>query len=566
MAALSFAVSVGHRAAAEIATDVLEAGGNAVDAGVAASIALTVLHSEQVQLGGIAPMIIRMSAQGRTYTIDGVGRWPAKADRLMFENAHRGRIPSGILRTVVPGAPDAWLTALTRFGTMGFAELAQPAMRLARDGFAAHEDLVSVTTKFEKSYRQNPGNACIWLPNDQLLQLGEHFVQIDLGATLQRLIEADQSGAAKAGRLEGLRAVRDLFYLGELAQEMAHHAQTLKGWLTLDDLASHAASVEDATATRVMGGLLHTCGPWSQGPSLSQALLIYEQYGKLHPRGGEGPKIHALVEAINLAMADREAYYGDPDFVTVPLETLLSPEYAACRAELIDAYQAFGAMPPGGLIDRSLSQQPRRSVEDVALPSLDTSVAAIIDNEGNVFVCTPSDSSTDAPVVPGLGFVLSTRGSQSQTIEGHPSALAPGKRPRVTACPMLFESDDGRMIAGGGPGGDLQLQAMAQVLVHHLAEHQSLADATAKPRFFSLSAPTSNSPHLAFPGRLVLEEAIPESVMSGLAALGHKTVRGDGSGVNQPSVCLVALGPDDRYEAVADPRRRSGQSMRTTAS
>ena len=561
MPAEPYAVSTGHDAATGIAVEVLCAGGNAVDAGVAASIALTVLHSEQVQLGGVAPMIIRMAGEGITYTIDGVGRWPAKADRSLFHSAYRGRMPIGVLRTVVPGAPDAWIAALTRFGTMGFAELAYPAFCLARDGFPAHDQLVSSSARFEKIYRQNVGNAAIWLPGGRCIEPGQIFVQADLSNTLQRLINADTDASRTAGRLAGLRAVRDTFYTGEMATQMADHVADLNGWLALQDLAAQRTAVDVATVSEVFGGNLHTCGPWSQGPALSQALMIYEKAAHtLSPKSG-AETLHLIAESINLAMADREAFYGDPEFIDVPLGELLAPEYAAGRATLIRPDKAFGILPkPGPVVCGPVKGHFNTSSGTNSVASLDTSVAAVIDAQGNVFACTPSDSSTDAPVVPGLGFVISTRGGQSHTAEGHPSALAPGKRPRITACPMLFISGEGRVIAGGGPGADLQLQAMVQTLVHHLSDQQSLADAVAAPRVFSFSPPTSGAPHLAFPGRLVVEENLPDASMISLADLGHKTVCGSGTGINNPLICFVAAGPGHAsYEAVGDPRGEAGQ-------
>ncbi len=440
-------------------------------------------------------------------------------------------------------------------------------MRLARDGFPAHGALVSTTTKFENNYRKYTGNAEIWLPDGRPLALGQTFRQVDLAQTLQRLIDADSHGAKMGGRLAGLNAVHDLFYKGEIAAEMVRHVTTLDGWLSLEDLAAHYASVEQATLATVFGGVLCTCGPWSQGPSLSQVLMIYEHAIKVHPLNHAASSTHLLAESINLAMADREAFYGDPDFIDVPLGHLLSPTYAAERASMIDPDRAFGPLPPSGVITPS-SPEPgwAEKGSEIQGANLDTSVAVIMDAQGNVFACTPSDASTDAPVVPNLGFVISTRGSQSHTAPGHPSALAPGKRPRITACPMLFIAEDGRVIAGGGPGGDLQVQAMAQTLIQHLVEKKSLTEAVAAPRVYSFSAPTSANPHLAFPGRLVVEEAFSENIMMELTELGHKTQRGAGSGINQPTLCLVAGFPGHGdYEAIGDPRSLSEQCARNSA-
>ena len=552
-------ISAGHDKAAAIAADVLSAGGNAVDAGVAASIALTVLHSEQVQLGGVAPMLVRMAKDRATFAIEGAGRWPADTDRVHFEQAHRGRIPHGIMRTVVPAAPGAWISALMRFGTMGFAELAEPARGLAATGFAVHEDLVSSTTQFERFYRAYVENVRIWLPQDRPLQLGEQFKQTDLSNTLDRLINADRVGALEGGRIAGLQAVSDLFYRGEMADQMVRHVRGHGGWLSHRDLAIHRTPVVAATAAPVFGGTLFTCGFWSQGPALSQALKILEQYGPL-PADSSSPEfLHLVIEALNLALADREAHYGDEDFVAVPRQRLLSAEHAQAQAQLICGDRALAWKRGPGMSARLQTSAADLSSDNAGSMSLDTSVVAVIDADGNVFACTPSDTSIDAPAVPGLGFVISTRGAQSYVQPEHPSVLAPGKRPRVTACPMLFESADGSHIAGGGPGGDFQLQAMAQVLARHVINGLPLQEAIDAPRVFTQSAPASGEPHLLFPGRVLVENSASASVFDGLAQLGHRTVRDHLQRSARPSICLVASSADGTArDALADPRRAAG--------
>ncbi len=554
-------VSAGHAEAARIAAAVLDVGGNAVDAGVAASIALCVLHSEQVQLGGVAPMLVRMAHDGKTHAIEGAGRWPAATDAGHFEREHRGRIPHGILRSVVPAAPDAWITALRRFGTKGFAELAEPAAALAADGFAVHDDLVSCTTQFERYYRRYAENTRIWLPRGEPLRLGDWFRQPDLAATLTRLIDADRSAAARDGRDAGLAAVGDLFYRGAIADAMVRHVEALGGWLAHRDLAQHHTPVVPATAAAVCGGTLHTCGFWSQGSALSQALQILEQAGVDAIDPASPDFAHRVIEALKLALADREAFYGDAVVVALTRERLLARGHAAERAARIDAGLATPGLPAAGGAahvpaspDESRSQ---RGAHDAG--SVDTSVVAVIDADGNVFAATPSDASFDAPAVPGLGFVISTRGAQSFVEPAHPAALGPGRRPRVSAGPVLFEGADGRLIAGGGPGGDFQLQAMVQVLARHLLHGSALVEAVGAPRVFTQSAPASSEPHLAFPGRVLVEDGAPAGVFDGLTQRGHKPVHDQLHGSARPSICLVARSADGaRGESIVDPRRAGG--------
>ncbi|MEX1036421.1 MAG: gamma-glutamyltransferase [Sneathiella sp.] len=559
----SYAISAGHDIAAGIAADVLEAGGNAIDAGVAASIALTVLQSEQVQFGGVAPILVYIAGENRYFSIEGAGRWPAAADPRYFEEKHRGRIPQGILRTVVPAAPDAWLAALTRFGTMSFAELATPAQALAAKGFPAHDDLVSCSTEFERYYRRMGDNARIWLPDDAPVAAGRNFRLPDLANTLSLLIEADRKGALKAGRPGGLLAVRDAFYKGDIADVMIRHVKAHDGWLSRADLAAHHTPVVEATGAEVFGGRLYTPASWTQGPALSQALQILDASDIGSQRPQSVAACHMVIEALKLALVDREAYYGDPDFVDVPLDILLSPAYAATRAALINPEAANHPLPPAGDISKHIAAKPvppAPTEENTA--TLDTSVAAIIDGAGNIFASTPSDPSFDGPVVPELGFVISTRGAQSYVTADHPARLQAGKRPRVSAYPLIYKGADGRHIAGGGPGADLQLQAMAQVLTNHFAHKLSLTEASATARVFTHGIPASTEPHLSFAGKVVVEEEIPETTLNALTALGHKSTYGKASGLSRPSICLVAGSADGGLEAVGDPRRTSGQRVK----
>lgn len=560
----SYAVSVGHDIAAGIAADVLEAGGNAVDAGVAASIALTVLHSEQVQFGGVAPILVYIANESRYYSIEGAGRWPASANPGYFEENHRGRIPQGILRTVVPAAPDAWLTALIRFGSMSFADLATPAQTLAAEGFSAHEDLVSCSTQFERHYRRiSDENARIWLPDDAPVKIGQKFCLPALANTISFLIDAEKKVTPKLGRTRGLEAVRDAFYKGEIADAMIRHVKKYDGWLSHADLAAHHTPVIDATQANVFGGELFTPGCWTQGPALSQTLQILEA-GNIARYGHQSvDACHMMIEALKLALVDREAFYGDPDFVNVPLDVLLSPAYAASRAALIQMDSAIHPLPAVGVMpEMSVPRQVSPNDTEENAVTLDTSVAAIIDGGGNIFVSTPSDPSFDGPVVPELGFVISTRGAQSHTAVDHPACLQAGKRPRVSAYPLIFKDGNGRHIAGGGPGADLQLQAMAQILTHHLAHNLSLSEASNAPRVFTHGIPASTEPHLSFAGKVVIEETSPETMMTALSGLGHKSSLGKVGGIAQPSICLVAGHPDHKLEAVGDPRRASGQRIK----
>ena len=365
-----------------------------VDAGVAAVLALTVIHSEQVQLGGIMPALVMPAGTRDVFAIEGVGRWPEATDPDVLHHSHRGRMPRGILRTVTPALPDACFAALDQFGTMSFGELAGPAHLLASDGFSAHDDLVAATKTYERHYRAYPENASIWLPNDRPVQPGETFLQPKLATTLQRLIDADDRGDTGA--------VRALFYEGSMAQDMLDHVTAEGGWLNADDLARHTTPITPAVSGRAFGASVYTPDTWCQGPTLIQCLLIAEALGMQDKPSEEW--WHLMLETIKLGFGERDTYFGDPDFVDVPLSRLLSARHSQDLAASI------------GPTARSGKGRTRNGE-----PPLDTSVVTIIDFDGGVFVATPSDMSHDAPAVPGLGFVMSTRGGQSQVPPEHPA-------------------------------------------------------------------------------------------------------------------------------------------------
>ena len=526
-------VSAGHPLAADIAWDVLLAGGNMADAGIAAVLALTVLHSEQVQLGGILPALVKHADSDQVWSIEGLGCWPKTADLEHLRRNHRGRIPVGILRTVTPALPDACFTAIERFGTKTFSELAAPAQSLAELGFSAHQDLVSATTIYERHYLTNSENTSIWLPNGRPVQHGERFTQPKLAATLQRLIDADQQG--------GTEAARALFYEGAMAKEMIDHVAAEGGWLSADDLACHVTPITEATSGCAFSSRIYTPGPWSQGPCLIQCLQIAEALGIQNQKPTEW--WHSMLEAMKLGFSERDAYYGDPNFVDVPMERLLSFEHAKALAETVGPI----ARPSG---------------KDVGsgLPSLDTSVVAVVDFNGGMFVATPSDMSHDAPAVPGLGFVMSTRGGQSHADESHPACLAPGKRPRASASPFLVATEDQRWIAGGGPGADLAIQSSAMVLARHLGSGTALDAAIAAPRVFTLEPPGSSTPHLTFPRKVRGEPDLPADVFDGLEDRGHLISRSEAASAIVPSICAVEVETKTGHaQGYGDPRRLSGQ-------
>ena len=515
-------IVAGHYLAAQAGFAILEAGGNAIDAGCAAGIALGVVHSDLVNVAGVAPIILYSAKTGQVETISGLGTWPAAMTPDLFQREHDGHIPVGPLRTVVPSAPDAWITALERHGTMTFGEVAEAAIGLARDGFVMYPLMASVIAKKAENYARWPSNAAIYLPGGSQPAVGDVFVQADLGRSLQYM--ADEERAAGGDRAAGLAAARDAFYRGDIAAAIATYHRENGGLLTADDLASFHVAVEPPERVSVGGVDVYTCGPWCQGPTLLQALRLLDMEA-LAAHGHNSPEaLHTMAEALKLAFADRERWIGDPRFVDVPMAALLSDAYTERRRALIRPGEAWPEMPPAG--------DPAQNLATVACsgaaasagpvePAHDTSYVCTIDADGNVFSATPSDISFDSPVIPGTGLCASSRGAQSWADPAHTSSVAPGKRPRLTPNPALAIEDGAFVMPFGTPGGDVQIQAMLQTFVNIVAHGMNPQAAVEAPRFATMSFPNSFEPHEYHPNRLMLEARIPEAAGETLAAWGH---------------------------------------------
>ena len=553
IAVTQHAISAGHYLAATAGFDILQAGGNAVDAGCAAGIALGVLQSDLVDVAGVAPIMIYLGDQQEVVTIAGLGPWPKALDPELFIREHNGKIPKGVLRTVVPAAPDAWITALRRYGTMSFGEIAAAATRLARDGFPMYPLMAESLRRHEADHRAWPSTAAIFLPNGRLPEPGEVFRQTDLAASLQYMADEERAAASR-GREVGLEAARDAFYRGDIAHKIVAFMKQEGGLLSAEDLAEYRSPIGPPERRRFGDLEVFTCGAWCQGPVLLQTLALLEGTD-LASLGHNSPDyIHHLAEALKLAFADREAYYGDPAIVEVPLATLISSEYAAERKKLIRPERAFPEMPPPGDLGQA-GARFRASIGDPN-PEPDTSYVCVADRFGNLFSATPSDGSYGSPVVPGTGLIPSNRGSQSRPDPRHPAGVAPGKRPRLTPNPALAIKGRDRFLPFGTPGGDVQTQAMLQVLLNLFVFGQDVQPAIESPRFATYSFPSSFAPFEYYPGRLAVEGRVPEAVTAELARRGHQIHRWPDWIWTAGAVCAILA--DRRrgvLEAGADPRR-----------
>lgn len=557
IAARRHCVSSGHYLATQAAFSVLEGGGNAIDAGVAADMVLAVVCSDQVNIAGVAPMIIWLAERRQLVTIDGLGTWPAAASCERFERDHGGQVPDGLLRTVVPAAPAANIEALRRFGTMSFGEVASFAARFAREGFVMypfmHEQLQLVKAKIERW----PSNAAVYLPQGRVPAVGELFVQSDLARSIQYMIDEERAALGRGGdRQAGLQAARDAFYRGDLGRVItAYHAEH-GGWLTMKDLADYQVTLEAPASTRWGELQVHTCGFWCQGPSLLQAVNLLKKLD-LAGMGHNSPGyVHYVAEALKLVFADREAFYGDPRFHNVPAEWLLSDAYADERRLLIRADRAWPGLPPSG---RGAVSAPAASGPQDG--PFDTSCVAVVDSAGNAICINPSDVCSDTIVIPGTGLAPSSRGSQSWGRRDHPSCAAPGKRPRLTPSPAMVMQPGRLVMPIGTPGGDSQTQAIIQVLLNMVVFGMDPQTAIEEPRFITYSHPDSFSPHTAFPGRLCLEGRFAHETAERLSALGHEVVMWPQRLWRAGGICTVRHDLERGvYEAGADPRRAAASA------
>jgi gamma-glutamyltranspeptidase/glutathione hydrolase len=339
------AIAAGHYLASTAGFDILQAGGNAIDAGVAAGIALGVLQSDLVNCAGVAPIMIYLAEKQEVVTIAGLGAWPRALDPELFMREHGGKIPLGVLRTVVPAAPDAWITALRRYGTMGFGDVAAAAIRLARDGFPMYPLMADSLKRHAERHNQWPSSAAVYVPGGRPPEAGEVFYQKDLAASLQYMAD-EEKAALSRGRDAGLEAARDAFYRGDIARKFVAYHKAEGGLLSAEDLANYHSPVGPPERRRFGDLEVFTCGAWCQGPALLQTLALLDGTDVKALGHNSADYVHHLTEAVKLAFADREAYYTDPAMGSVPLPTLISSEYAAERRKLIDPKKAWPEMPP----------------------------------------------------------------------------------------------------------------------------------------------------------------------------------------------------------------------------
>jgi gamma-glutamyltranspeptidase/glutathione hydrolase len=525
-------VATEHYLSALIGVQVLQRGGNAVDAAVAAIFAEGVVNPHMHTIGGEVPMLISMADAPQVVAINGNTAAPRRATLEWFADQNLSIIPGeGLLAAGAPAALDALITALDRFGTMPLADVLQPALELARDGFPVHPGLrgpsdyllFSIWHSVEKFQAHWPTSAQLYLPQGRLPEMGEIFRNPDLAGVFERLLQAERS-ATSQGRSAGLKAARDFFYRGEIAHQIASFVRRHGGLLDLDDLAEFETKVETPVSTTYRGYEVFKCGPWSQGPVFLQQLRLLEGYDVRALGHNTAAYIHLIAEAAKLAFADRETYYGDPDFVPVPMAELLSDAYTAVRRTLIDPHRASLELRPGD----PLHGKPLRSGPGPLVGrewQRGTVHVAVVDGQRNLVAATPSGAwLSGSPVVEGVGFPLGTRIQVFYLERGHPNALAPRKRPRTTLTPSLVRRDGKPFMAFGTMGLDQQDQWTLQCFLNIVEFGMPLQEAIEAPKFSSKHFPSSIYPHTADPGVLRVEGRIPYDIQRTLQAKGHQVV------------------------------------------
>jgi gamma-glutamyltranspeptidase/glutathione hydrolase len=591
-------VAGGHPLSVEAGLRILQHGGNAADAGVATILAASVIEFSHFSFGGEVPILIKLKGKD-VAVVEGMGTAPAKATREFFVNraktkaegqstapdsaraqsgsadmatmsgAKSGLIPStGPLAATVPAVLDACVTALDQFGTRSLAEVMQPAIELA-DGFPIDELRVEYIKTRSPIFSQWPDAKKLFLPNGAVPKPGDIFIQADLARTLREIVGAETSALKKgaatrnaaSSRHTGLMAARDYFYQGPIAKRIGDYMQTHGGLLAAQDLARFHARVGEPVKTDYRGYEVYKAGFWTQGPAMVEELNVLEGYD-LKAMGHNSPDyVHTIIEALKLGFADRDRYYGDPDFVKIPTRELLSKDYAAVRRGLIEREHASLAQQPGdpsnmkALLASATQRVGRASTVPPIERANDTTCVNVIDKDGNLFSATPSGAWLPALVAGDTGVLMGQRLQSAMTDANSPNVVAPGKRPRITLTPTLVLHNGQPFMVLSTPGGDNQDQALLQVLLNIIEFGMNPQEAVEAPRFDTQHFVSSFDDHEFLPGSLNIESRIPERTIADLKARGHKVkVQSDWGTLSSPTV-IVYNSRSGVSSAGADPRR-----------
>jgi gamma-glutamyltranspeptidase/glutathione hydrolase len=559
----------------------LECGGNAFDAAVAAGFVLQVVEPHLNGPGGEVPIILNDAASGRQVVICGQGVAPAAATIERYRDLGLDLVPgSGLLATVVPGAFDAWMLLLRDHGTLRPREVLEFAIGYAEGGYPLVAGISAKIALVRDLFLSEwPTSAAVYLPGGAVPPPGSRFRNPVLAATYRRLLdEAEAKTSDRDGQIE---ALRDAWYRGFVANAIDAFCRETEwldtsgmrhgGLLTANDMAGWQATKEAPVTYECWGHTFCKTRPWGQGPVFLQqlALLSDSDLASLDPLGPEF--VHLVTEAAKLAFADREAFYGDPDFVDMPLETLLSRDYNAARRALIAETASLDILPgqvPGhpGRVDVEAAVRRLQMANDTlggGEPTLeadlvggDTCHIDVVDRHGNMVSATPSGGWLHgSPIIPELGFCLNTRAQMFWLDEDHPAGLAPGKRPRTTLSVNLVLRDGEPYMVFGTPGGDYQDQWTLTFALRHLHHGMNLQEAIDAPAFQTDHLVDSFWPRGADLGSLIVESRFPEATIAGLKGRGHRLTLAEDWSLGRLS---AAVKDGDLLKAAANPRLMQG--------
>jgi gamma-glutamyltranspeptidase/glutathione hydrolase len=533
---------------------ILEKGGNAFDAAVATGFALQVVEPHLNGPGGDMPAIFHVAGEAAPRVLCGQGPVPAAASIGKFNDLGLDLIPgSGLLCAVVPGAFDAWMTLLRNHGTMSLADVLGPAIAFARDGYPVVPRITAtIDTVRELFTNEWTTSAALYLPGGKPPAPGSLFSNPVMAETYARIVrEADAGGGSREARIDRAREIWSRGWVAETIDRFFRTEEVMdvsgrrhRGLLTGDDMANWRAGYEAPVTYDYGRYTVCKAGPWSQGPTLLQMLAILDgmDVAAMDPTGPDF--VHAVVEAAKLAFADREAYYGDPDFVDVPMQQLLSASYNASRRSQLTG-EASADLRPGTLdgyrvaIEKATADRSNvvasasmgvgePTVAKTGVSTGDTVHLDIIDRHGNMISCTPSGGwLQSSPIIPELGFCLGNRGQMFWLDENSPSALVPKKRPRTTLSPSLAMRDGEPYMVFGTPGGDQQEQWSALMFLHHADHGMNLQEAVDFPAFHTQHFPSSFWPRSRSPKKIIVEGRFPETTVAELKRRGHDVEVGD---------------------------------------
>ena len=567
-------VSAGHPLVSMAGMRMLLSGGNAFDAAVASGFAAAVVEpTASYTLCGECVALVHDARRGEMLAVSGQGTAPALATLGFFRERGLDRIPTGPgpeahLSFTVPGAVDAYLTVLETFGTKSVSEVLAPALHYAEHGFPMYEymhRLLAIPETRSQFALYPPGGTAVFYPGGRVPRVGELFVQPALAGTLRRLVEAD--AGSRGHRTAGIAAARERFYRGDIAASIGAFSERVGGLLRASDLAGYRARLEAPVRISFAGREILGQSAWTQAPVLMQALGMLESLDLRAMGHNSARYIHVVAEALKLAFADREQYYGDARDNGVPLAELLAPAYLRERAALIRMDRAAPEPPHGdplrrGVVGTATGVRAGGSGAAVAAPAVPaadgTTHIAAIDREGNMMCLTPSGGVfRKSAFAPELGCTLSTRSEMFVLQDGHPNALTPGRRPRTTLVSYLICEGGVPTMTIGCPGGDDQAQANLQLALNVLLFGMNPQQAVEAPRFSTQTLINSFYPRVYKPGQLNVERGIPESTRAELRALGHTVTEIGACGIGavvthrDPKSGVLSAGADPRRPTYA---------------